>query len=157
MKTSPKSQPAPHLFDLTELQKEAHKRWSWSAKETLSTLQNLYERHKAVTYPRTDSKHLTSDMEGTLKERIKAVDIGPYRKSINALLRSGSVKPQKGVIDDKRVSDHHAIIPTEETPIYQNLSDKEQRLYDLIVNRFLAVFFGPFRYEQVTAELEVGG
>ena len=78
MKTSPKSQPAPHLFDLTELQKEAHRRWSWSAKETLSTLQNLYERHKAVTYPRTDSKHLTSDMESTLKERIKAVDIGPY-------------------------------------------------------------------------------
>jgi len=69
VKTSPKSQPAPHLFDLTELQKEAHKRWSWSAKETLSTLQNLYEHHKAVTYPRTDSKHLTSDMEETLKER----------------------------------------------------------------------------------------
>ena len=157
VKTTPKSQPAPHLFDLTELQKEAHRRWSWSAKETLSTLQNLYERHKAVTYPRTDSKHLTSDMESTLKERIKAVDIGPYRKAINTLLRSGTVKPQKGVIDDKRVSDHHAIIPTEETPILQNLSDKEQRLYDLIVKRFLAVFFGPFRYDQVTAELAVGG
>ena len=90
MKTTPKQQPAPPLFDLTELQKEAHRRWSWSAKETLSTLQNLYERHKAVTYPRTDSKHLTSDMEGTLKERIKAVDIGPYRKSVNVLLRSNS-------------------------------------------------------------------
>ncbi|NYF23417.1 DNA topoisomerase III [Sporosarcina sp. JAI121] len=157
VKTTPKSQPAPHLFDLTELQKEAHRRWSWSAKETLSTLQNLYERHKAVTYPRTDSKHLTSDMESTLKERIKAVDIGPYRKATNTLLRGGTVKPQKGVIDDKRVSDHHAIIPTEETPILQNLSDKEQRLYDLIVKRFLAVFFGPFRYDQVTAELAVGG
>ncbi|MER2090241.1 MAG: DNA topoisomerase III [Sporosarcina sp.] len=157
VKTTPKSQPAPHLFDLTELQKEAHRRWSWSAKETLSTLQNLYERHKAVTYPRTDSKHLTSDMESTLKERIKAVDIGPYRKATNTLLRAGTVKPQKGVIDDKRVSDHHAIIPTEETPILQNLSDKEQRLYDLIVKRFLAVFFGPFRYDQVTAELAVGG
>ena len=74
-----------------------------------------------MTYPRTDSKHLTSDMEGTLKERIKAVDIGPYRKSVNTLLRSGAVKPQKGVIDDKRVSDHHAIIPTEETPILSKL------------------------------------
>ena len=156
VKTTPKSQPAPHLFDLTELQKEAHRRWSWSAKETLSTLQNLYERHKAVTYPRTDSKHLTSDMESTLKERIKAVDIGPYRKAVNTLFRSGTVKPQRGVIDDKRVSDHHAIIPTEETPILQNLSDKEQRLYDLIVKRFFAVFFGPFRYDQVTAELAVG-
>lgn len=157
VKTTPKSQPAPSLFDLTELQKEAHKRWSWSAKETLSTLQNLYERHKAVTYPRTDSKHLTSDMAGTMKERIKAVDIGPYRKLTSVLLRKNAFKPQKGVIDDKRVSDHHAIIPTEETPIMQSLSDKEQRLYDLIVKRFLAVFFGPFRYDQVTVELEAGG
>ena len=91
-----------------------------------------------------------------MKERIKAVDFGPFRKTTNALLRSGTIKPQKGVIDDKRVSDHHAIIPTEETPIYQKLSDREQRLYELIVNRFLAVFFGPFRYDQVTAELVVG-
>lgn len=156
VKSSPKSQPAPHLFDLTELQKEAHHRWSWSAKETLSTLQNLYERHKAVTYPRTDSKHLTSDMASTLIERIKAVDIAPFRKATNQLLRSGKVQAQRGVIDDKRVSDHHAIIPTEETPILQNLSDKEQRLYELIVNRFLAVFFGPFRYDQLTAELTIG-
>ena len=156
VKTSPKSQPAPHLFDLTELQKEAHRRWSWSAKETLSTLQNLYERHKAVTYPRTDSKHLTSDMASTLIDRIKAVDIVPFRKATNMLLRSGKVQPQRGVIDDKRVSDHHAIIPTEETPILQDLSDKEQRLYELIVNRFLAVFFGPFRYDQLTADLVIG-
>lgn len=157
VKTSPKSQPAPHLFDLTELQKEAHRRWSWSAKETLSTLQNLYERHKAVTYPRTDSKHLTSDMANTLIDRIKAVDIAPFRKATNMLLRSGKAQPQRGVIDDKRVSDHHAIIPTEETPILQDLSDKEQRLYELIVNRFLAVFFGPFRYDQLTADLVIGG
>ncbi|MFD1929457.1 DNA topoisomerase III [Sporosarcina siberiensis] len=156
VKITPKTQPAPHLFDLTELQKEAHRLWSWSAKETLSTLQGLYERHKAVTYPRTDSKHLTSDMESTLKERIKAVDLGPYRKSVNMLLRSGTIKPQRGVIDDKKVTDHHAIIPTEETPILQDLSDKEKRLYDLIVKRFLAVFFGPFRYDQVIAELTVG-
>lgn len=155
--TSPKSQPAPALFDLTELQKEAHRRWSWSAKETLSTLQNLYERHKAVTYPRTDSKHLTSDMENTLIDRVKAVDHGAFRKTTTMILRAGKLKPQKGVIDDKRVTEHHAIIPTEETPILQALTDKEKRLYELIVNRFLAVFFGPYRYDQVTAELIVGG
>lgn len=155
--TSPKSQPAPALFDLTELQKEAHRRWSWSAKETLSTLQNLYERHKAVTYPRTDSKHLTSDMESTLIDRVKAVDHGTFRKTTTVILRSGKLKPQKGVIDDKRVTDHHAIIPTEETPILQDLTDKEKRLYELIVNRFLAIFYGPYRYDQVTAELIVGG
>lgn len=157
VKTTPKSQPAPPLFDLTELQKEAHKRWSWSAKETLSTLQNLYERYKVVTYPRTDSKHLTADMKDTLIDRIKAVDIAPFRKATNAILRKGSPQPQKGVIDDKRVSDHHAIIPTEETPILQDLSDKERRLYELIVNRFLAVFFGAFRYDQVTVDLVIGG
>src|SRR5690606_27622653 len=128
-----------------------------SEKETLSTLQNLYERYKAVTYPRTDSKHFTLDMESILKERIKSVDIGLYRTAVNTLLRSGTIKPQNGIIDDKRVSDHNAIIPTEETPIIQSLSDKEQRLYDLIVKRFLAVFFGSFRYDQVTAELVVGG
>jgi len=154
--TSAKSQPAPHLFDLTELQKEAHRRWSWSAKETLNTLQSLYERHKAVTYPRTDSKHLTSDMESTLIDRVKAVDHGPFRKTVNSLLRAGKIQVQKGVIDDKKVTDHHAIIPTEETPILQDLTDKEKRLYELIVNRFLAVFFGPYRYDQVTAELIVG-
>lgn len=157
VKTTPKSQPAPPLFDLTELQKEAHKRWSWSAKETLSTLQNLYERYKIVTYPRTDSKHLTTDMKNTLIDRIKAVDLPPFRKAANAILRKGTPQPQKGVIDDKRVTDHHAIIPTEETPILQDLSDKERRLYELIVNRFLAVFFGAFRYDQVTAELSIGG
>lgn len=151
-----KMQPAPMLFDLTELQKEAHRRWSWSAKETLSTLQNLYERHKIVTYPRTDSKHLSSDMKETLIDRIKAVDIPPFRKAAQQLIRKGKPQPQKGVIDDKRVSDHHAIIPTEETALLQDLSDKEKRLYELIVNRFLAVFFGPFTYEQVTVTLKVG-
>lgn len=156
LKSTPKSQPAPHLFDLTELQKEAHRRWSWSAKETLSTLQNLYERHKAVTYPRTDSKHLTADMTSTLKDRVKAVEIGPYRKAVNSLLRKGPVKPQKGVINDSKVSDHHAIIPTEESPSLHSLSDKEQRLYDIIVKRFLAVFYPPFQYEQLSAELQAG-
>ncbi|MBD7908675.1 DNA topoisomerase III [Sporosarcina gallistercoris] len=156
LKSTPKSQPAPPLFDLTELQKEAHRRWSWSAKETLSTLQNLYERHKAVTYPRTDSKHLTADMTSTLKDRVKAVEIGPYRKAVNLLLRKGPVKPQKGVINDSKVSDHHAIIPTEETPSLHSLSDKEQRLYDIIVKRFLAVFYPPFQYEQLSAELQAG-
>lgn len=151
-----KMQLAPSLFDLTELQKEAHRRWSWSAKETLSTLQNLYERHKIVTYPRTDSKHLSSDMKETLIERVKAVDIPPFRKAAQQLIRQGKLQPQKGVIDDKRVSDHHAIIPTEETALLQDLSDKEKRLYELIVNRFLAVFFGPFKYEQVTVTLTVG-
>ncbi|MBT2569276.1 DNA topoisomerase III [Planococcus sp. ISL-110] len=156
IKITPKRQPAPPLFDLTELQKEAYKRYSWSAKETLNTLQNLYERYKIVTYPRTDSKHLTSDMRDTLKDRVKAVQMGPYR-SLAAMILKNPVAPQKGVIDDAKVSDHHAIIPTEETPPLHDLSDKEIKLYDMIVKRFLAVFYPQYEYDQTTVKLTAGG
>lgn len=156
VKTTPKKKYAPTLFDLTELQKEAHKRWSWSAKETLSTLQHLYEHHKIVTYPRTDSKHLTADIQDTFKERIKATTSGDSRQAANALLRHAKVQAQKGVINDAKVSDHHAIIPTEEPVILPNLSDKERKLYDMIVKRFLAVFYGPYVYDQTVVTLKVG-
>lgn len=156
IKITPKRQPAPPLFDLTELQKEAYKRYSWSAKETLNTLQNLYERYKIVTYPRTDSKHLTSDMRDTLKDRVKAVQMGPYR-SLAAMILKNPVAPQNGVIDDAKVSDHHAIIPTEETPPLHDLSDKEIKLYDMIVKRFLAVFYPQYEYDQTTVKLTAGG
>ena len=156
VKITPKKQPAPPLFDLTELQKEAYKRYGWSAKETLNTLQNLYERYKIVTYPRTDSKHLTSDMKNTLKDRVKAAGVGEYRAFANTILKQ-PVSPQKGVIDDAKVSDHHAIIPTEEAPQIHNLSDKERKLYDMIVRRFLAVFYPVHEYDQTTVKLTAGG
>lgn len=156
IKITPKRQPAPPLFDLTELQKEAYKRYSWSAKETLNTLQNLYERYKIVTYPRTDSKHLTSDMRDTLIDRVKAVQVGPYR-SLSTIVLKNPIAPQKGVIDDSKVSDHHAIIPTEETPPLHDLSDKEHKLYDMIVKRFLAVFYPQYEFDQTTVKLTAGG
>ncbi|WP_372868945.1 DNA topoisomerase III, partial [Planomicrobium okeanokoites] len=156
IKITPKKQPAPPLFDLTELQKEAYKRYGWSAKETLNTLQNLYERYKIVTYPRTDSKHLTSDMKETLKDRIKAVQTGPYRPLAATILKS-PVSAQKGVIDDAKVSDHHAIIPTEENPPLHELSANEHKLYDMIVKRFLAVFYPQYEYDQTTVKLTAGG
>ncbi|WP_088008755.1 DNA topoisomerase III [Indiicoccus explosivorum] len=156
VKTVPKKQPAPPLFDLTELQKEAYKRFGWSAKETLNTLQNLYERHKAVTYPRTDSKHLSSDMQDTLKDRVKAAGKGANRAAANQIL-TGKAVPQKGVIDNAKVSDHHAIIPTEETAPLYDMSDREKTLYDLIARRFLAVFLPPHEYDRTTVTLDVGG
>lgn len=156
VKTTPKRTPAPHLFDLTELQKEAHKRYGWSAKETLSTLQNLYERHKIVTYPRTDSKHLTSDMKSTFTDRIRASAVGDYRAAANKILSKGTPQAQKGVVNDALVSDHHAIIPTEEVVNLRALSDKEYKLYDLIVKRFLAVFYGAYEYDQTVVTLKVG-
>ncbi|PFA67792.1 DNA topoisomerase III [Bacillus sp. AFS015802] len=146
---------APSLYDLTELQRDAHKIFGFSAKETLSIMQKLYEQHKLVTYPRTDSKHLSSDMVSTLKDRLKAVNVQPYRKMAHSALQ-GSMQLSKAYVDDQKVTDHHAIIPTEETPSLQRLQDRERKIYDLIVKRFLAVFFPPYQYEQTTVAATIG-
>ncbi len=129
---------APGLYDLTELQRDAHKRFGFSAKETLSVLQKLYEQHKLVTYPRTDSRFLSADIVPTLKDRLNGMEVKPYAQYVNQILKRG-VKAHKGFVNDAKVSDHHAIIPTEEPLILSSLSDKERKLYDLIAKRFLAV------------------
>jgi DNA topoisomerase III len=155
VKKTLKKNGAPSLYDLTELQRDAHKIFGFSAKETLSIMQKLYEQHKLVTYPRTDSKHLSSDMVSTLKDRLKAVNVQPYRKMAHRALQS-SVQLSKAYVDDQKVTDHHAIIPTEETPFLQKLQDRERKVYDLIVKRFLAVFLPPYQYEQTTVEATIG-
>ncbi|SFC19845.1 DNA topoisomerase-3 [Bacillus sp. OV322] len=147
---------APQLYDLTELQRDANKKFGYSAKETLSIMQGLYESHKALTYPRTDSRHLSSDIVDTLKERLEAVRVKPYAMLASKILRS-PIKVNKSFVDDSRVSDHHAIIPTEQTPIMSKLSDKEYKIYDLVVRRFLAVLLPPFEYEQTTIKAIIGG
>ncbi|WP_070120989.1 DNA topoisomerase III [Bacillus marinisedimentorum] len=152
----PKKSYAPQLYDLTELQRDAHKRFGFSAKETLSTLQKLYEQHKLVTYPRTDSRFLSSDITDTLKDRIKACETGPYRKAA-AKAASRPIKVNKSFVDDQKVSDHHAIIPTEEKANLSSLSSRERNLYELIVKRFLAVLYPPFEYEQTTVKADIGG
>ncbi|MCP8968061.1 DNA topoisomerase III [Ectobacillus ponti] len=146
---------APQLYDLTELQRDAHKIFSYSAKETLSILQKLYEQHKVVTYPRTDSRYLSSDLVDTLKERVQACSVKPYSRLANKILQK-PIKANKSFVDDSKVSDHHAIIPTEESPIMSALSDKERKIYDLIVKRFLAVLYPPFEYEQTTVRAQIG-
>ncbi|TKD70451.1 DNA topoisomerase III [Pseudalkalibacillus hwajinpoensis] len=144
---------APGLYDLTELQRDAHKRFGFSAKETLSATQRLYEQHKLVTYPRTDSRFLSSDMKDTLKERLEA--IAPYEKMARKVLGK-PIQTGKHIIDDGKVSDHHAIIPTEQTPVIRELSDKDRKVYDLIVKRFVAALYAPFEYEQVTVTATIG-
>ncbi|MDQ0215878.1 DNA topoisomerase-3 [Oikeobacillus pervagus] len=156
VKKSQKKSYPPQLYDLTELQREAHKRFGYSAKETLSIMQRLYEQHKLVTYPRTDSRFLSSDMVGTLKERVEACSVKPYTVHTTKLLRT-ALKANKSFVDDGKVSDHHAIIPTEQSPFLDKLSDKERKIYDLIVKRFLAVLFPPFEYEQTTVTAKIGG
>lgn len=151
----PKKSFAPGLYDLTELQRDANKLFGYSAKETLNIMQKLYESHKVLTYPRTDSRYLSSDIVGTLPERLKACGIGEYRTLTNKILTK-PIKANKSFVDDSKVSDHHAIIPTEG---YVNLSafnDKERKIYDLVVKRFLAVLFPAQEYEQLTVLAQIG-
>ena len=144
------------LYDLTELQRDANKRYGFSAKETLSIMQKLYEHHKVLTYPRTDSRYLTTDIVETLKDRIKAVNVSDYSKVCNKLLKT-NIKGNKSFVDNSKVSDHHAIIPTEERVFLGNLSDKERKIYDLVVKRFLSVLCPPFEYVETTITGECNG
>lgn len=143
------------LYDLTTLQSEANTRYGMSASETLRTMQSLYERHKAVTYPRTDSRFLTSDMVATLSERVKASGIGEYRKVGQEILRRG-IQSRKSFVDNAKVSDHHAIIPTEVSVIYDQLSLNEKRIYTMIVERFLEMLMPPYVYEALTVHAKIG-
>ncbi len=155
VQTSQKKTYAPQLYDLTELQRDANKRFGFSAKETLNVLQKLYEQHKLVTYPRTDSKYLSTDIIETLKDRIEGLIVQPYAKLGAKILKNG-IKTNKSFVDNSKVTDHHAIIPTEERPNLQALSTKEEKIYDLIVKRFLAVFLPPYTFEQKTVQARIG-
>ncbi|MBC5995544.1 DNA topoisomerase III [Romboutsia ilealis] len=147
---------SPQLYDLTELQRDANKIFGYSAKETLSIMQKLYEHHKVLTYPRTDSRYLTSDIVDTLKDRIKAVNVSVYTRTCTKLLKT-KITANKSFVDDSKVSDHHAIIPTEERVFLGDLSEKERRIYDLVVKRFLSVLCPPYEYVQTTARGEIEG
>lgn len=151
---SEKRKPAPQLYDLTELQREANKKFDFSAKQTLNIMQRLYENHKVLTYPRTDSRYLTTDIVDTLKERLQAISVGPYRK-LAAQVKN--IKPNKSFVDNSRVSDHHAIIPTEQFPQLDHMTLEERKIYDLVVKRFLAVLYPAYEYEQTSIEVVIGG
>jgi DNA topoisomerase III len=149
--SKPSTQAAPGLFDLTSLQREANGRFGYSAKTTLALAQSLYERHKALTYPRTDSRHLPQDYVKVVHDTMGMLassgmgHLAPFAKQA---ITEGYVKPVKRVFDDSKVSDHFAIIPTLQAP--SGLSDAEQRVYDLVVRRFLAVFFPSAEYMVTT-------
>ncbi len=151
-----KKKPAPALYDLTELQRDANKIWGYSAKQTLSIMQRLYENHKILTYPRTDSRYVTTDIVATLPERLRAISIGAYRAAATNILK-GKITPSKSFVDNSKVSDHHAIIPTEQSPNMSNLSSEERNIYDLVVKRFLSVMMPPFEYLQTNIVTEIAG
>ncbi len=145
---------APQLYDLTELQRDANRIFGYSGKQTLSLMQKLYEQHKVLTYPRTDSRVISTDIVPTLKERVKACGVDEYARIANKVMKHEWKLP-KSVVDNTKVSDHHAIIPTEQQVILAELSDKERKIYDLVVKRFLAVLADPYEYEQTTIEAKI--
>lgn len=153
---SAKKSYAPGLYDLTELQRDANKRFGFSAKETLNIMQRLYENHKVLTYPRTDSKYIGTDVADTIKDRLKACAVGPYKKLAGNIIMK-PVKVNKSFVDDKKVSDHHAIIPTEQYVQLEHMTNEERKIYDLVVRRFLSVLYPPFEYEQTTLKGTAAG
>lgn len=144
----PVTQASPGLYDLTTLQREANARFGFSAKNTLGIAQALYERHKVLTYPRTDSRHLPEDYVGVAKELMESLRAGEFGRFAAEAAEKGYVRPDKRIFDGKKVSDHFAIIPTQVIP--SNLSEPERKIYNMVVQRFLAVFFPPARFLQTT-------
>lgn len=155
--SKPSSQAAPQLFDLTSLQREANARFGFSAKNTLGLAQALYERHKVLTYPRTDSRALPEDYLPTVTSTLEmlAESSDNYYPFASQILNSSWVKPNKKIFDNSKISDHFAIIPTLQAP--KNLSEPEQKLYDLVVRRFMAIFFPSAEFKVTTRITEVSG
>lgn len=144
------------LYDLTSLQQTAYQRYKMSAKETLNTMQALYEQHKVLTYPRTDSNYLTDDMVSSLKERVSSLSATPLKSHAVPLLKK-PIRAGKHFVDNKKVSDHHAIVPTEVRPNFDQLSPREQKIYMLVAERFLEVLLPPYQYEETTVTLTCEG
>lgn len=155
IKESNKKQYAPALYDLTELQRDCNRIFGYSAKQTLSIMQRLYENYKILTYPRTDSRYITKDVVPTLKDRLKAICVSNYAKPATEILKS-NIHASKSFVDDSKVSDHHAIIPTEQRVSLGSLSSEERNVYDLVIKRFLSVLLPPFEYVQTGMTVEIG-
>ena len=156
VKRTYKQTPPPAAYDLTELQRDANKKYAYSAKETLSLMQSLYEVHKVLTYPRTDSRYISDDVVPTLPERLRSVMIDEYKPLAQEILRKKPLQT-RFLVNNAKVTDHHAIIPTEEQADLWRLSGPERNIYDLVVRRFLAVLLPPFEYEETRLTLTVDG
>jgi DNA topoisomerase-3 len=149
--------PHPLLYDLTELQRDANKIYGFSAKKTLSIAQDLYEKRKLITYPRTDSRYLSKDMIPKLNQIINKLDKESYGSYINYINSLQKLPITKRIVDDTKVTDHHAIIPTDSKVKIQGLTGDELKIYDLIVRRFLCVFYPEYKYMVTNIVTEVDG
>ncbi len=155
LEKAPKQTPPPPAYDLTELQRDANKLYGYSAKQTLSYMQSLYEFHKVLTYPRTDSHYITDDIVPTIPERLRTAAQGSFQKAAMALAR-GPIQT-KYIVNNAKVTDHHAIIPTEQPADFRKMSHEERMIYELVIKRFLAVLSKPFVYDEVKLTVTIGG
>lgn len=156
IKKTVKKEAAPLLYDLTELQRDANKIYGYSAKQTLNIMQCLYEQRKLLTYPRTDSRYITTDIVPTLSERLKSAAVGENSKIVSDIIKNRR-QISKVCVNNDKVSDHHAIIPTEENFGLSELTPEELRIYKLVVKRFLECFYPPYEYENIKAVLTCSG
>ena len=153
--SKPKTEACPLLYDLTSLQREANGRFGFSARNTLALAQALYEKHKVLTYPRTDSRYLPEDYLGAVKDTLRSLSEEGYGALAGDVLKNGWVHPTKRIFNNAKVSDHFAIIPTGAAP--KHLSEPEQKLYDLVVKRFIAIFYPAAEYLVTTRITRVEG
>lgn len=144
----------PLAYDLTELQRDANKIFGYSAKQTLNLMQRLYENHKLLSYPRTDSRYITTDIVSTLQDRLKAIAVGPYSSFARNIIKTGIVTNNR-FVDNNKVSDHHAIIPTEQYVDLSSLNKDERNIYDLVVRRFLQVLSPASEFEQISIKVTI--
>ncbi len=153
-----KRTPPPLLYDLTELQRDCNRKFGFSAKKTLDIAQNLYEKRKAVTYPRTDSRYLSDDMKGKVRHTVQRLsELEKYAAFAQPLLEEGGLAFTKRIIDNSKVTDHHAIIPTDAKLRPDSFSDEEQKVFSLVAARFLAVFYPYYRYEVTKVQVRTEG
>ncbi|EYE88562.1 DNA topoisomerase III [Fervidicella metallireducens AeB] len=157
VKKEVKKQPPPLLYDLTELQREANRKFGFSAQKTLSVAQDLYEKKKLITYPRTDSRYLSTDMIPKLKKIIGKLDKEIYGKYTDYIMNKDKLTITKRIVDDTKITDHHAIIPTDGSQNIKGLTQEEFKIYDLIVRRFVSVFMPDYKYTLTTVMTEVEG
>ncbi len=141
-----KKQAVPLLYDLTQLQRDCNKKYGYSAKQTLEIAQTLYEKRKVITYPRTDSRHLSTDMIPKLKKTLQSIRLQELRPYVDYVLNLTELPINKRIIDDTKVTDHHAIIPTDISFNPQSLSKDELQVYDMIARRFICVFYPQYEY-----------
>jgi len=147
LETSKKSKACPLLYDLTELQVQANKKYGYSIKETLDIAQSLYEKHKVTTYPRTDSRHISDDMIPTLKPLLANIKREDLREHVAKILEK-KLPITKRIVDNKKITDHHAIIPTEKIANVKTMTEQERNIYNMIINRFVAVFMPKYEYNE---------